>query len=72
MKAINKMKNHVKGYILDISIQWLKKLFQCLAILKRLTCHKSNKIDNNLKIIYEILDHLGFQTSTGSCDLDKN
>jgi len=26
-------------------LQWLKKLSQCLAILKRLTCHKSNKID---------------------------
>ncbi len=26
-------------------VQWLKKLSQCLAILKRLTCHKSNKID---------------------------
>src|SRR5229473_8031948 len=26
-------------------LQWLKKLSQCLAILKRLTCHKSNQID---------------------------
>jgi hypothetical protein len=53
-------------------IQWLKKLFQCLATLERLACHKLNKIDNNLKIIYVILNHLGFQISPELCDLDKN
>src|SRR5229473_4562053 len=53
-------------------LQWLKKLSQCLAILKRLTCHKSNKIDNNLKIIYVILHHLGVQIRPRSCALDNN
>src|SRR5712692_8008981 len=31
-------------------VQWLKKLSQCLAILKRLTCHKSNKIKSETNI----------------------
>jgi hypothetical protein len=55
-------------------LQWLKKLSQCLATLERLACHKSTKIDidNNLKIIYVILHHLGFRISFRSCDLDKN
>jgi gag-pre-integrase-like protein len=53
-------------------IQWLKKLSQCLATLERLACHKSNKIDNNLKLIYVILHYLGFRISPRSCDLDKN
>jgi hypothetical protein len=44
----------------QFNIQWLKKLSQCLATLERLACHKSNKIDNNLNIIYTILYHLGF------------
>jgi hypothetical protein len=53
-------------------LQWLKKLSQCLATLERLACHKSNKIDNNLKIIYVILHYLGFRISPRSCDLDTN
>jgi hypothetical protein len=40
-------------------LQLLKKLSQCLAVLKRLTYGKSNKLHNNLKIIYVILGHLG-------------
>ena len=36
-------------------IQSLKKLSQCLAALQRLMQHKSNKLHNNLKIIYVIL-----------------
>jgi hypothetical protein len=41
-------------------LQWVKKLSQCLAILKRLAWHKSSKLHNNLKIIYVILGHLSF------------
>ena len=43
-----------------IDLQWVKKLSQCLALLKRLVWRKSNKLHNNLKIIYVILDYLGF------------
>jgi hypothetical protein len=52
-----------------LGLQLLKKLSQCLAILKRLTYGKSNKLHNNLKIIYVILGHLGAQTNPRSCDL---
>jgi hypothetical protein len=52
-----------------IFLQLLKKLSQCLAVLKRLTYGKSNKLHNNLKIIYVILGHLGTQTNPISCDL---
>jgi hypothetical protein len=39
----------------DITIiQALKKLSQCLAIWERMTWHKSNKLCNNLKLIYDI------------------
>jgi hypothetical protein len=57
---------------LFLDLQWLKKLSQCLATLERLACHKSHKIDNNLKIIYVILHHLGFRIHPRSCNLDKN
>src|ERR1700733_10920073 len=36
------------------TIQWLKKLYRCLAVLKRSTCNKSNKLHNNMRIIYTI------------------
>jgi hypothetical protein len=36
-------------------IQWLKKPSQCLAILERLTWDKSNKLCNNLKIIFDLV-----------------
>ena len=36
-------------------IQLLKKLSQCLAALQRLMQHKSNKLHNDLNIIYVIL-----------------
>ena len=36
-------------------LQSLKKLSQCFAVLGRLTWHKSNKLPNNLKIIYIIV-----------------
>jgi hypothetical protein len=55
--------------LLKADLQLLKKLSQCLAILKRLTYGKSNKLHNNLKIIYVILGHLGAQTNPRSCDL---
>jgi hypothetical protein len=62
------------GKTLAFGHHWssLKKLSQCLATLERLACHKSNQIDNTLKIIYIILHYLGFQISPISCDLDKN
>src|SRR5712672_2633344 len=50
-------------------LQALKKLSQCLAILQRLSYRKSNKLHNNLNIINIILGHLGFRTSSMSCDL---
>jgi hypothetical protein len=50
-------------------LQWVKKLSQCLAVLERLTWHKSNKLCNNLKIIYVILGHLGFHISLNARDL---
>jgi hypothetical protein len=50
-------------------LQWVKKLSQCLAVLERLTWHKSNKLCNNLKIIYVILGHLSFHISLNSRDL---
>jgi len=53
-------------------IQWVKKLSQCLAILERLTQNKSDKLCNNMKIIYVILGHLSFQNNPRSCDLDQN
>jgi hypothetical protein len=54
---------------LEVKLQWVKKLSQCLAVLERLTCQKTIKLQNNLKIIYGILGYLGFQTSPISCDL---
>ena len=36
-------------------IQWVKKLSQCLAVLERVVCNKSNKLENNVKIIYVIV-----------------
>jgi hypothetical protein len=36
-------------------VQSLKKLSRCLAVLQRLMWCKSNKLHNNLKIIYVIL-----------------
>jgi hypothetical protein len=53
----------------DPELQWVKKLSQCLAILKRLTWHKSDKLHNNLKIIYVILGHLSFHISLNARDL---
>jgi hypothetical protein len=50
-------------------VQWVKKLSQCLAVLERLTWHKSNKLYNNLKIIYVILGHLSFHISLNARDL---
>ena len=44
----------VRGLCLPM-LQLLKKLSQCLAALQRLMQHKSNKLHNNLKIIYVIL-----------------
>ena len=41
-------------------LQLLKKLSQYLAILQRLMWHKSNKLHNNLKVIYVILCYLSF------------
>ena len=36
-------------------LQWVKKLFQFLAVLQRLTWNKFKKLGNNLKIIYVIV-----------------
>src|SRR3979490_844054 len=49
-------------------LQLLKKLSQCLAILQRLSCRKSNKLYNNMKITYIILCYLGFRISFISCN----
>ena len=54
---------HVVVYLDDVLIfvdneaelQSLKKPSQCFAVLGRLTWHKSNKLPNNLKIIYIIV-----------------
>jgi len=54
------------------NLQWLKKLSQCLAVLKRLTWHKSSKLHNNLKIMYIILDHLGFPMNPRSYNSEQN
>jgi hypothetical protein len=50
-------------------VQWVKKLSQCLDVLERLTWHKSNKLCNNLKIIYVILGYLSFHISLNARDL---
>jgi hypothetical protein len=42
------------------SVQWVKKLSQCLAVLERPAWHKLSKLHNNLKIIYVILGYLSF------------
>ena len=42
------------------SLQWVKKLSQCLAVFERLTQRKSSKLCNNMKIIYDLLGYLGF------------
>jgi hypothetical protein len=55
-----------------ITLQWVKKLSQCLAVLERLTWHKSNKLSNNLKIIYVILGYLGFYINLNARDLKQN
>jgi|SRR5712672_432317 len=55
-----------------VNLQSLKKLSQCLAIFQRLSCRKSNKLHNNLKITYTILRHLDFRISFISCDLVYN
>ena len=54
------------------ALQWLKKLSQCLGVWERLACNKSDKIYKNVKIIYVVVDLLGFWTSLKPCDLDKN
>ena len=41
----------VKVLTPKLVLQSLKKLSQCFAILERLTCHKSDKLYNILKII---------------------
>jgi hypothetical protein len=50
----------IEIYWRGMRLQLLKKLSQCLAVLKRLTWHKSDKLHNNLKIVYVILCHLSF------------
>ena len=50
--SISKTRNYVTA---NWMIQSLKKLSQCLAALQRLMQHKSEKLHNNLKIIYVIL-----------------
>jgi hypothetical protein len=55
-----------------LEVQWVKKLSQCLAVLERLTWHKSSKLHNNLKIIYVILGHFSFQISRNARDLEQN
>ena len=67
---INKEEGAGHGKLGRADIQWLKKVSQCFAIFKRMTCHKSGKLSNNLKIIYVIVHHLRFLTSPRSCDLD--
>jgi hypothetical protein len=60
----------MKGSMIQTGhLQSLKKLSQCLAVLRRLTYGKSNKLHNNMKIIYVILGHLGTQINPRSCDL---
>jgi len=44
----------------DDDLQWLKKLSQCLGIWGGLACNKSDKIHKNVKIIYVVVDLLGF------------
>src|SRR6267154_3394806 len=53
-------------------LRWVKKLSQYLALLKRLTCQKSSKLCNNVKIIYVILYHLSSYINPRSCDLKRN
>ena len=59
-------------YTSVVSLQSLKKLSQCLAIWERLTCLKSNKLYDNLKIIYNIVQHRNFWTFLKPHDLDRN
>jgi len=54
-----------------LSLQSLKKLSQCFAILERVTWNKSNKLSNIVNIMYVILHHLGFRKYPRSCDLDQ-
>jgi len=51
-------------------VQWVKKLSQCLALLKRLTCQKSSKLCNNVKIIYLLI--YNSPITLGRCGLDNN
>src|SRR6267154_4315761 len=64
--------NWIQGKSLHVHVQWVKKLSQCLALLKRLTCRKSSKLCNNVKIIYVILYHLSSYINPRSCDLKQN
>ena len=60
MKRVALALSYIKGEDVDewchrYSIQWVKKPSQCLAVLQRLTRNKSEKIGNDLKIIYVIV-----------------
>jgi hypothetical protein len=71
--GMNRMISHILANLTatytNTHVQWVKKLSQCLAVLERLTWHKSNKLYNNLKIIYVILGHLSFHISLNPRDL---
>ena len=41
--------------VMNLEVQWVKKLSQCLAISERVVCNKSNKLQKNVKIMYVII-----------------
>jgi hypothetical protein len=69
MLSASEWDNEDEMRTLGREVQLLKKLSQCLAVLKRLTYRKCNKLHNNLKIIYVILGHFGAQINPRPCDL---
>jgi hypothetical protein len=76
-KGVSDQQRKTMGWFLPkwlaaLDLQLLIKLSQCLATLERLTWNKSNKLYNNLKIIYVIVQHLSFQKCPEACDLYQN
>ena len=53
-------------------VQWVKKLFQCLAVSEKLSCNKSSRICKTVKIIYVIEGYLSFWISPNTCDVKQN
>ena len=55
-----------------IYIQWVKKLPQCLCILKRLVLCEGLTYSKVLNNSSDILEHVGYLSNQESCDYNQN